>query len=75
MKLDKKIVERRTNLMAAEGVKFVTGAHVGVNVDAGEIKAANDAVIIATGTFASAPPFLFSSWSRSGLTLRCYCPS
>ncbi|RSH82619.1 glutamate synthase [NADH] [Apiotrichum porosum] len=49
MKLDKAIVDRRTQLMADEGVKFVTGAHVGVNVDAAEIKAANDAVVVATG--------------------------
>ena len=33
MKTDKiNVVQRRVDLMAAEGVKFVTGAHVGVNV-------------------------------------------
>ena len=35
--------------MAAEGVTFVTGAHVGVNTDAAEIKSSHDAVIVATG--------------------------
>lgn len=49
MKLDKKVVQRRVDLMAAEGVKFVINAHVGVNVDAADIKASNDAVIVATG--------------------------
>jgi NADPH-dependent glutamate synthase beta subunit-like oxidoreductase len=29
MKLDKNVVERRVNLLRAEGVEFVTGAHVG----------------------------------------------
>lgn len=49
MKLDKNVVQRRVDLMAAEGVNFVTGAHVGVDVDANQIKADNDAVIVATG--------------------------
>jgi len=31
MKLEKTVVERRTDLMAAEGVQFVTGTHVGYN--------------------------------------------
>ena len=35
--------------MAAEGITFITGAHVGVNTDAAEIKSSNDAVIVATG--------------------------
>lgn len=33
MKLDKGVVQRRLDLMAAEGVQFVTGADVGKNVD------------------------------------------
>lgn len=33
MKTDKiNVVQRRVDLMAAEGVRFVTGAHVGVNI-------------------------------------------
>jgi len=35
MKLDKKVVERRVNLLKAEGVKFVTSAHVGSADDPG----------------------------------------
>ncbi|EIW71096.1 hypothetical protein TREMEDRAFT_42578 [Tremella mesenterica DSM 1558] len=49
MKLDKKVVQRRVDLMSAEGVNFVTGAHVGVDTDAEVIKAEHDAVVIATG--------------------------
>jgi glutamate synthase (NADPH/NADH) len=49
MKLDKKVVQRRVDLMAAEGVTLVTNAHVGVNTDAAQIKADNDAVVVATG--------------------------
>ncbi len=49
MKLDKKIVQRRVDLMAAEGVKFVTGAYVGQNVDAKQLKAEHDAIVLAIG--------------------------
>jgi NAD(P)H-dependent glutamate synthase small subunit len=49
MKLDKNIVERRLDIMRAEGVQFVTNAHVGVNTDAQRIRADHDAVILATG--------------------------
>ncbi|KAF0453232.1 glutamate synthase [Gigaspora margarita] len=49
MKLDKKVVQRRIDLLAAEGIKFVANAHVGVNVDATKIRLENDALIVATG--------------------------
>jgi glutamate synthase (NADPH/NADH) len=49
MKLDKKIVDRRVNLLAAEGIKFVTNAHVGVDIDALKLKEENDALVVATG--------------------------
>lgn len=50
MKLEKQaVVERRLDQMRAEGVKFVTDAHVGVNVDIEEIRNKSDAVIVATG--------------------------
>ncbi|THV07938.1 NADPH-dependent glutamate synthase [Dendrothele bispora CBS 962.96] len=49
MKLDKSIVQRRVDLMAAEGITFVPNAHVGVDVDVEDIHAENDAVVIATG--------------------------
>ena len=49
MKLDKKTVQRRLDLMAAEGVVFVNKAHVGKNVDAEKLRAENDVVLLATG--------------------------
>jgi NAD(P)H-dependent glutamate synthase small subunit len=49
MKLDKGIVDRRLDIMRAEGVEFVTNAHVGVNTDAQKIRSENDAVILAAG--------------------------
>lgn len=49
MKLDKRIVKRRTDFMAAEGVVFKTGVTVGEDIKLMDLKAQNDAVIIATG--------------------------
>lgn len=50
MKLEKHIIERRAELMRAEGVEFVTNANVGENVSADEIKKSFDAVILACGS-------------------------
>ncbi|KAI8614485.1 hypothetical protein BC830DRAFT_1169386 [Chytriomyces sp. MP71] len=49
MKLDKKIVQRRIDLMAAEGVQFVANAEVGKNIDARDLKKENDVLLLATG--------------------------
>ena len=49
MKLDKGVIQRRLDLMAGEGVAFVTGADVGRNVDPQQLLADNDAVLLATG--------------------------
>ena len=51
MKLDKKVVQRRVNFMAAEGTKFVTNTTVGPDGDLSldTLRADNDAVVIATG--------------------------
>jgi glutamate synthase (NADPH/NADH) small chain len=49
MKLDKAIVQRRIDLMAAEGVEFVTGVHVGVDVQAAELKEKFEAVVLCAG--------------------------
>ena len=50
MKTDKiDVVQRRVDLMAAEGVKFVTQAHVGKIVDVASIRDASDAVVLAAG--------------------------
>ena len=50
MKLDKQaVVDRRIELMRAEGIHFETGAHVGVNVDAQELQERHDALLLACG--------------------------
>jgi glutamate synthase (NADPH/NADH) small chain len=49
MKLDKGIVDRRLDIMRAEGVEFIPNAHVGVNTDAQKLRTENDALILACG--------------------------
>jgi glutamate synthase (NADPH/NADH) small chain len=49
MKLDKEIVQRRIDIMDHEGVKFVTGAHVGVDLAAARLRAEFDAIVLCTG--------------------------
>lgn len=50
MKLDKRIVKRRTDFMAAEGVVFKTGVAVGEDVTLKGLKDTHDAVVICTGS-------------------------
>ncbi|MBD5408526.1 MAG: glutamate synthase subunit beta [Treponema sp.] len=49
MKLDKKIVDRRVELMKAEGVTFITNADVGQNSEADKILSEFDAVALCCG--------------------------
>jgi len=49
MKLDKKVVQRRVDLMAAEGVTFVTGTEVGKDYPAEKLKSEFDAVLLCGG--------------------------
>ena len=49
MKLDKRIVERKVEVMKAEGVEFVTGVYVGVDKKAAELLKEYDRVILACG--------------------------
>lgn len=49
MKLDKRVVERRIELMKKEGVEFKLGVNVGVDVTAEELTKEYDAVILACG--------------------------
>jgi len=48
-KLEKHIVDRRLEQMSAEGVMFVTNAHVGGNVAVGELQQEFDAILLAGG--------------------------
>ncbi|KAJ2882463.1 glutamate synthase [NADH] [Coemansia aciculifera] len=49
MKLDKRLVQRRVDKMAEEGVEFVTNAHIGVTHSATDLVSSFDAVLLATG--------------------------
>ncbi|WP_217560437.1 glutamate synthase subunit beta [Paenibacillus sp. GbtcB18] len=49
MKLEKHLVQRRVDLLAAEGVNFVTNAEIGKNVPVDQLKEEFDAVILAIG--------------------------
>lgn len=50
MKLDKRIVQRRIDLMAASGIQFVNNTTVGVDVEFDDLKTAYDAVVLALGS-------------------------
>ena len=49
-KIEKWVIERRLEQLAAEGVEFRYGVDVGVDVDATQLRAEHDAVVIATGS-------------------------
>lgn len=49
-KLEKHIIDRRLEQMSAEGVKFVTNAHVGGNVEVEELRRDFDAIVLAGGS-------------------------
>ncbi|MBR1837627.1 MAG: glutamate synthase subunit beta [Kiritimatiellae bacterium] len=49
-KLDKALVDRRRKILEAEGVRFVTGCEVGVDVSAEWLARRHDAVVVAIGT-------------------------
>ncbi|MCS7014758.1 MAG: glutamate synthase subunit beta [Gemmatales bacterium] len=49
MKLEKRLVQRRVDLMAAEGVRFITGCHVGVDYPARQLLEDFDAVVLCCG--------------------------
>ncbi len=48
-KMEKHLIDRRLDQMRAEGVEFVTNAHVGGNVHTSDLKRDFDAILIATG--------------------------
>ena len=50
MKLDKDKVLRRVTLLEEEGIEFVPNANIGVNIDVNDLKANNDALVLAMGS-------------------------
>jgi len=49
MKLDKNYVQRRVDLMAAEGIKFVTSCEVGIQLTAEQLRKDFDAIVLCGG--------------------------
>ncbi|HET9010480.1 MAG TPA: glutamate synthase subunit beta [Gemmatimonadaceae bacterium] len=49
-KLDKGVVQRRVDILAAEGIEMVTGVEVGKDISAAELRERFDAIVIATGS-------------------------
>ena len=49
MKLEKHIIDRRINIMEADGIEFVTNANVGENVKAAKVLKDYDAVVLCCG--------------------------
>ena len=50
MKLDKKTVDRRVDLLREEGIEFVTNAEVGKDVEIEQLRFENDAVLLCVGS-------------------------
>ena len=50
MKLDKNLVQRRIDQLAAEGVKFVCGVEIGKGLAADELLHSHDAIVLAIGS-------------------------
>lgn len=49
MKIDKSVVQRRIDLLAAEGIEFVTNTEIGKDITATQLQSDFDAVAITTG--------------------------
>ena len=57
MKLSKEVVQRRIDLLAAEGIRFVTGVSVGTDISAQELKDDNDVLLLCMGATRYLKPF------------------
>lgn len=48
-KMEKNIIDRRIDVMSKEGIEFKTGVHVGVDIDANDLKKDFDALLLCGG--------------------------
>lgn len=55
MKIDKKIIERRINLLKEEGIKFVTNTKIGKDITMDELSKNYDEIVFACGTSKARP--------------------
>ncbi|MEX1010574.1 MAG: glutamate synthase subunit beta [Balneolaceae bacterium] len=49
MKLEKSVVRRRVDILAQEGIEFVTDTEIGVDIPADELRKKHDALVLAGG--------------------------
>ena len=49
MKLEKNVIERRIEIMKAEGIEFITGVNVGVDIKAAKLQKEYDCVVLCCG--------------------------
>lgn len=71
MKLSKSVVERRIDLLTAEGIMFKTNVNIGKDISATELSKEYDALVLATGaTWPRDLPLPGNSYIRNG-TCRC----
>ena len=49
MKLEKSVIDRKVNIMKEEGITFLTGVNVGVDIKAADLRKQYDAVVLACG--------------------------
>jgi glutamate synthase (NADPH/NADH) small chain len=49
-KLEKRVIDRRLDILAAEGISFHCGVDVGVDLPVEELRAGHDAVVLAVGS-------------------------
>ncbi len=52
-KMEKSVIDRRLEVLEEEGIKFITGAHVGKNIAVEEIKSDHDAIVLCGGATVS----------------------
>ncbi|ODV90873.1 hypothetical protein CANCADRAFT_31714 [Tortispora caseinolytica NRRL Y-17796] len=50
MKLDKRVVQRRIDLLAAEGIEFVANTTIGENITVEQLRSDHSAVVLAAGS-------------------------
>jgi glutamate synthase (NADPH/NADH) small chain len=54
-KLEKRFIDRRVDILAAEGIEFRCNVDVGVDLSADELEATHDAVVLAVGSRSANP--------------------
>ena len=68
MKLDKHVVQRRIDLLAEEGVTFVTNCEIGKDLSAEQLRKENDAIVLCCGATKTSAIFLWKGVNWTAFT-------